>query len=912
MESLDSARQLRDAGRYREALKALDAPGATQTRTACAVLKAELLECLGQNSQAHRLAEAALQSKDLSVADRASCECVIGKALLEQGDVDSALEHLQRSASMAHHSNDSRQLCWSQLALLVLVADRSGPDAARPLLADLRRTATKLGDPRATVALHLHVGELEAKRGLFDNALRHIAIGRRLLQSAPNLWLEAFAENALLGIGILRSEFQTAHRHGQRAVDLAERSGVAIVWRACLGNLGNLYYATGEFERAVEFLERAGRTLPATGDKMNAGLDSLAQILLAQNRADECAAFLDRIDMSIRSPKDRILYGNRAAALTRADLLARVGRTSDALVQVEFVLDLGRRAGDTYLSLVALLTQAELLQQTGRASEAVAILNSAIPDLAGQSPALYAHGERILAGALVAEGRPGAASAHYQRARRIYAALRSVPEELELERCWSEATARRAALESAGTANAPSETHPRGNERSVLHSAALVMLYPNRPELVAREVVELLSATQCVQSAAVISRGPDGSETMVLQVGEADGNKGDASARRLAVGFAHGHAIEIIVQAKTDTESAATVNAVTLLLSTVHDLERARVEREERATLWPVEELPIDGQHAVISGHMREQMNFAQRIARTNVNVLITGESGTGKEILARAVHTFSERADMPFVPFNCTAIPRDLLESQLFGHRRGAFTGADRDQAGLIRAAREGTLFLDEIGALGLDLQPKLLRFLESGEIAPLGEPGPLTVNVRIVAATNGNLEDAVRAGKFREDLFYRLNVVRLTLRPLRERRDEIPGLVHHFVARAAEEFRKGHVRVAEETMERLLLYRWPGNVRQLQNELRRMVALAEPDSTLAPDAISADILGALPLVPAVSGQEILVPLRDKLLPTLARIELEMIKAALRDHHGKVDAVAKALGISRKGLYLKRQRLGL
>jgi hydrogenase-4 transcriptional activator len=170
------------------------------------------------------------------------------------------------------------------------------------------------------------------------------------------------------------------------------------------------------------------------------------------------------------------------------------------------------------------------------------------------------------------------------------------------------------------------------------------------------------------------------------------------------------------------------------------------------------------------------------------------------------------------------------------------------------------------------------------------------------------------VRTGRFREDLFYRLNVVPLAIRPLRERRDEIPGFVNHFVMRAAEEFTKGHLRVAEETMERLLLYRWPGNVRQLQNEIRRMVALAEPNSTLLPRAISEDILGALPnlrLVP-LNGHEIAVPLHDKLLPTLARIEGEMIKAALVQHNGKVDAVAKALGISRKGLYLKRQRLGL
>src|SRR5205085_272397 len=162
---------------------------------------------------------------------------------------------------------------------------------------------------------------------------------------------------------------------------------------------------------------------------------------------------------------------------------------------------------------------------------------------------------------------------------------------------------------------------------------------------------------------------------------------------------------------------------------------------------------------------------------------------------------------------------------------------------------------------------------------------------------------EDAVRAGKFREDLFYRLNVVPLSIPPLRERRDEIPGFVNHFVARAAEEFKKGQVGVAEETMERLLLYRWPGNVRQLQNEMRRMVALAEPDSTLLPHAISEDILGALPIFRRASaGSEIAVDLQEKLSPAIARVEREMIKAALRTHDGKVHAVAKALGISRKG----------
>jgi DNA-binding NtrC family response regulator len=366
------------------------------------------------------------------------------------------------------------------------------------------------------------------------------------------------------------------------------------------------------------------------------------------------------------------------------------------------------------------------------------------------------------------------------------------------------------------------------------------------------------------------------------------------------------------ISPKDDVESIATLNAITLLLSTIHEIERGRAEREERLTLWPIEDVPIQnvGQ-AVINGRMRETMDLAKRVATTDAGVLITGESGTGKEILARAIHTYSHRADKPLVPFNCAAVPREMMESQLFGHRRGAFTGADRDNPGVIRAASGGTLFLDEIGELAVELQPKLLRFLESREICPLGETTPFSVDVRVIAATNANLEQAVKNGRFREDLFYRLHIVPLQIPPLRERRDEIPALVHHFVMRAAAEYRKGQIRVAENTMEQLLLFAWPGNVRQLQNELRRMVALAQPDAVLTPRALSPEIGSArAEPVPGPAGSA--GPRAAKLSPTLARIERDMIKAALREHQGKLEATAKALGISRKGLYLKRQRLGL
>ena len=237
--------------------------------------------------------------------------------------------------------------------------------------------------------------------------------------------------------------------------------------------------------------------------------------------------------------------------------------------------------------------------------------------------------------------------------------------------------------------------------------------------------------------------------------------------------------------------------------------------------------------------------------------MLITGETGTGKEMVARAIHRASDRADRPFLPFNCAAVPRDLLESQLFGHRKGAFTGADAGFPGVIRSAAGGTLFLDEIGEIGPEMQPKLLRFLETHEIHPLGEPHPLKVDVRVIAATNASVEQLMADGRFRDDLFYRLNVMRLSLPPLRERREEIPPLVQHYVRKYADEQRKGQLTLADDTLEYLLLFSWPGNVRQLANEIQRMVALAEPDSTLTPALLSPEIQASRRTIPAPPAAE-------------------------------------------------------
>jgi DNA-binding NtrC family response regulator len=316
------------------------------------------------------------------------------------------------------------------------------------------------------------------------------------------------------------------------------------------------------------------------------------------------------------------------------------------------------------------------------------------------------------------------------------------------------------------------------------------------------------------------------------------------------------------------------------------------------------------------SDRMLDLVNTIRRVAASNVNVLLTGETGVGKELFARALHQASARSDRTFLPFNCATVPRDLFDSQLFGHKRGSFTGAMNDSAGVIRAAAGGTLFLDEIGEMTIETQPKLLRFLESGEILPLGETKPQIVDVRIVAATNAKLDQYVADGRFREDLYYRLNVIRIDIPPLRERREEIPALVEHFLERFGQELQKPMLRVADETLEYLVLYRWPGNVRQLANEIRRLVARAEPGAVLMPAHLSDDIAASRRTVSTETGPrkatEVVTRIDQSLSAAVEHIERAAIQRALAVCEGRLDEAAKMLGLSRKGLYLKRQRLRL
>jgi hydrogenase-4 transcriptional activator len=309
------------------------------------------------------------------------------------------------------------------------------------------------------------------------------------------------------------------------------------------------------------------------------------------------------------------------------------------------------------------------------------------------------------------------------------------------------------------------------------------------------------------------------------------------------------------------------------------------------------------------------------KIRSSDVTVLITGESGTGKELIARAVHAGSSRRMKRFLPFNCSAAPHDMIESQLFGFRRGAFTGAVANSEGIIRAAEHGSLFLDEIGDLPLTLQPKLLRFLQEGEIHPIDESQPQRVDVRVIAATNSDLERAVADGRFREDLFHRINVIRVHVPPLRQRREEIPALINHYLNQYQQESAKSDIRLSEETVDLMVVYDWPGNVRQLCNEMRRVVTYSESGSIVTPEGLSSEIVRAsrdlesiiesIPASPRKQAAPIEVSSDSTTLgAAVEELERRMIQDALRRSSGNIARAAKDLGLSRKGLYLKMDRL--
>ncbi|MDH3213636.1 MAG: sigma-54 dependent transcriptional regulator [Myxococcales bacterium] len=305
---------------------------------------------------------------------------------------------------------------------------------------------------------------------------------------------------------------------------------------------------------------------------------------------------------------------------------------------------------------------------------------------------------------------------------------------------------------------------------------------------------------------------------------------------------------------------------------------------------------------------MERMFEVMEKVAETDASVLITGETGSGKDLVARAIHYSGPRKDRRFVAQNCAALPDTLLESELFGHKRGAFTGAHADKKGLFEVAHNGTIFLDEVGETHPGMQVRLLRVLQDGEIRPLGSSKTRTVDVRVIAATNRNLRDDVATGRFREDLYYRLRVVEIELPPLRERRSDIPLLAHHFLDFASHKMGRKIHGFTNAAMDRLVAYEWSGNVRELANEVERIVALAGDTDTIAEDMLSEHLRRPAAPAGAAGGA---APEEASLNRAVDALKRRMIQDAIEQTGSKTRA-AEHLGIPRQSLQKMMKRLGL
>ncbi len=860
------------------------------------VIVAHALAHAGELDDARHLAELD-RSQQSPPLIRSQAESVVALVLWREADMDGALHHFHAAVRWAHESNAADRIASAHLQLFRCLIDGHPNNAAPAMLPDIRRLVIRAADPQITAYLHSYVAVLAGQMGQVDEARRHCDLAESLLEIAPNQWLlgNSFVSRSTLAIldGDLARAFECL-ADAKSALSTSGRSRAMVV---CEGSLAHLQLLTGQFEKAKENLSRL-LSDPRTPRSALIGLsETLARAFLAEGRFDECQTEIDRIYDETRRDQEQTAYHVRWAAITKARLLVRQHRFLEASAWLH---DVERSTSDTadisfsaQLNLVASCAAAG----SGKNEKAAARLFAAheagilkLPELQAQ----YYYASAQILGMF----SPTLQQHLRDRALRLWAAQGIVSVRMEMDDAAS-------ATPSKGD---ESETLPASASTDVAcvtDSLAAMGDLAHRPRLLGAEMASVIRALDCsprvtLSETSEQSTPPTASLTQAV----------------LPLGREQQKALALVCKVPSDPVKAILLANVLRIGRAALELEYARQTERNRAAVWPASPAEEQAGALFLAEDMQTLLAAARRIAPTSVPVLITGETGTGKDVLARTVHAYSDRAKATFLPFNCSGVPRDMLDSQLFGHRKGSFTGATDHFPGVIRAAAGGTLFLDEIGDTTLEVQPKLLRFLESHEVHPIGELQPVHADVRVIAATNANVDALVAEGRFREDLFYRLNIVRLHVPPLRERRTEIPAFADHYLRKHAQEYRKGSLRLAEETIEYLVLYRWPGNVRQLANEMRRMAALAETGAILMPEHLSPDIAASRRTVPAseriLDTTETVVRIDQPVAAAVQHLERTMMQYALRLSGGRIEEAAQMLGLSRKGLYLKRRRYGL
>ena len=718
--------------------------------------------------------------------------------------------------------------------------------------------------------------------------------------------------------------------------------------RTKLGAIGNIAYLSlwrNDLAAARERCLQGLRMSENISDVRIALLETMGQVTLAERSPSDCRTHLAEIErITSTDRRFQLSWYALASVLTKARLHQQESNWVAALADCELGIKLAAERRDPPNQISLRVLAADALIQLGRSDEATTYINAAA-ELAEDVPvAVFAEIERVRAALLAHCGGIQSARRQFERSIRVLAAVGGIAPRMDaamsyLRTMQPDRDIRRA-LETEPWNLRPlvEPTLPRkrkrqdgspiesANETRTIEMTDAVALdrLVWRPDLLAQEAFVLLRESGHTTAVAIIERSNGRDIRIRAHEGWSAGEVRKAATvsnadMRVPVGQMHDREFELLMQPRRTVQAHGFLRDLQSHVRRSVAFKSFQEAERSQYSLMSAEAVPGDEDGVFVSERMRELVTNAKRMAKTPWTVLIFGETGTGKEVVARLIHKYSDRSDHDFVAYNCTGMPKDMVEGQLFGHRRGAFTGAQADSPGVIRASNGGTLLLDEIGELDLETQPKLLRFLENGEIQPIGESRPVKVDVRVIAATNGNLDDKIRDGRFREDLLYRLNIFTLEIPPLRSRREEILPLAQYFLHRYARNSGKPNVRVTEDAQKCLLLFEWPGNVRQLAHEIKRAVAMTDDDSVLGLEQLSSPVIEAGRAIAETvqsartpARQEVSIQTDQPLADAVRELEEAMIRWALQACNGNYGMAAQRLGLSRKGLYLKRQRLGI
>jgi transcriptional regulator with GAF, ATPase, and Fis domain/tetratricopeptide (TPR) repeat protein len=825
------------------------------------------------------------------------------------------------------------------------------------------------GDWRGLAEAYFGIAMADTLEGHYEAGLENFEQVLKLVGDHPASYLLGKIYSNMAGACWFLKRPQEGIRYLEKAIGYYERTEHKASAALGYNNLGINLILVGEWHRAQDALERS-LSLASEIDERSAQvpmiLDSLGDLSILRGDLEEAREYLDRAVALATDNGNKWYSGQALRTLGRCYL--SMNDAASALEKGRRALDLAESIGDRQAICESRLILAESHLLSNDLPACSEELQKVTDEATDATPDLGISGEaqRLYGRLAMMQDDVTLAAQHFARSVSIFEMLgdryRGTRAHLELGRAYAYQYPERAA-EHLGRAvhtfrelganldlkraeeelaaldhDAPERQHEQSALAQLL-TLRLAEAVASR-ELLLRELAAILEQETNASQVLIFEPTENNSYRTVVAHGctndesthlaeELSGMKTDAEREQFAL--KQGASIiplrapnavpamlfvspreAITLPGSISTEPLLRVVELGLDVCALRSRSRGQSSAQDQDTLASSSLMPGFIHSSPAMTRLVEEVH---KIRSSDVTVLVTGESGTGKELVARAIHAISSRRSKVFVPFNCTAVPKELAEGYLFGYRRGAFTGAVTDSPGMIRSAIGGTLFLDEIGDLPLDLQPKLLRFLQEGEIQPLGEQRPVKVDVRIIAATNTDLEEMVAGGKFREDLYYRLNVIRLRVPPLRERRSEIPTIVNYYINHYSAKFGRHDIEITPQAVDLLMVCNWPGNVRQLCNEIQRIVARAEDGAVLSPDQLSPELrrmsapatpqssITPLGVVASSSGQQV------TLAEALSELERRMIAEALRKHKGNISRAARELGLTRRGLYLKLER---